>query len=69
MIQLGQLSPFVMAQLAFKLPFQSAYVSPSQTRSRREREIKKEIVGVKKKEQDNNKHIIDWDTAMWQLWR
>lgn len=31
MIQLGQLSLFVMAQLASRLPFQSAHVSPRWT--------------------------------------
>lgn len=31
MIQLGQLSLFVMAQLASRLPFQSVHVCPHQT--------------------------------------
>lgn len=68
MIQLGQLSPFVMAQLAFKLPFQSTYVPPSRTCSWREKRKKAKgdstSEAVKKKEQDNNKHIIDLDTVM-----
>lgn len=73
MIQLGQLSLFVMAQLASRLPFQSAYVSlhwtyqlnsfrkKKQPRGNKERigkRMEEAVEGKKWNKECSNNHII-----------